>query len=65
MIKSLEWGNKIPIGVFYKNDLVSPYTQRIKDKIPNYLENSPAKQNISKNGHSNTDISKILDSLEV
>jgi 2-oxoglutarate ferredoxin oxidoreductase subunit beta len=65
LIKSLEWGNKIPIGVFYKNPLVSPYTQRIKDKIPNYLENSPAKQNISKNGHSNTDISKILDSLEV
>ncbi|MFB5624523.1 MAG: 2-oxoacid:ferredoxin oxidoreductase subunit beta, partial [Nitrosopumilus sp.] len=65
LIKSLEWGNKIPIGVFYKNELVSPYTQRVKDKIPNYLENPPAKQNISKNGRPNTDISKILDSLEV
>ena len=65
LIKSLEWGNKIPIGVFYKNGLISPYTQRLKDKIPNYLENPPAKQNISKNGYSNTDISKILDSLEV
>ena len=65
LIKSLEWGNKIPIGVFYKNGLTSPYTERLKDKIPNYLENSPAKQNISKNGYSNTDISKLLDSLEV
>ncbi|QMU54445.1 MAG: 2-oxoacid:ferredoxin oxidoreductase subunit beta [Nitrosopumilus sp.] len=65
LIKSLEWGNKIPTGVFYKNSLVSPYTERLKDKIPNYLENPPAKQNISKNGRSNTDISKILDSLEV
>ena len=65
LIKSLEWGNKIPTGVFYKNELISPYTQRLKDKIPNYLENPPAKQNISKNGHPNTDISKILDSLEV
>ena len=65
LIKSLEWGNKIPTGVFYKNELVSPYTQRIKDRIPNYLENSPAKQIISKNGSSNTDISGILDSLEV
>jgi 2-oxoglutarate ferredoxin oxidoreductase subunit beta len=65
LIKSLEWGNKIPIGVFYKNELVSPYTERLQDKIPNYLENPPAKQNISKNGHPNTDISKILDSLEV
>jgi 2-oxoglutarate ferredoxin oxidoreductase subunit beta len=65
LIKSLEWGNKIPTGVFYKNGLISPYTERLKDKIPNYLENPPAKQNIVKNGQSNTDISKILDSLEV
>jgi len=65
LIKSLEWGNKIPIGIFYKNELVSPYTQRLQDKIPNYFENPPAKQNISKNGHPNTDISNILDSLEV
>ncbi|MGY5147534.1 MAG: 2-oxoacid:ferredoxin oxidoreductase subunit beta [Candidatus Nitrosopumilus sp. bin_7KS] len=65
LIKSLEWGDKIPTGVFYKNGLISPYTQRIKDKIPNYLENPPAKQKISENGHPNTDISKILDSLEV
>ena len=65
LIKSLEWGNKIPIGVFYKNGLISPYTERLKDKIPNYLENFPARQNISKNGYSNTNISKLLDSLEV
>ena len=65
LIKSLEWGNKIPIGVFYKNELITPYILRLQDKIPNYLENPPAKQNISKDGKSNTDISKILDSLEV
>jgi len=65
LIKSLEWGNSIPIGVFYKNDTVSPYNVRLQDKIPNYLDNPPAQQNISKNGYSNTDISKILDSLEV
>ena len=63
LIKSIEWGNKIPIGVFYKNDTISPYTARLQDKIPNYTENPPSKQNISKNGYSNTDISKILDSL--
>ena len=38
LIKSLEWGNKIPIGVFYQNELISPYTIRLKDKIPNYLK---------------------------
>ena len=65
LIKSLEWGNSIPTGIFYKNETITPYTERLQDKIPNYLENPPAKQNISKNGRSNTDISKILDSLEV
>lgn len=65
LIKSLEWGNKIPIGVFYKNETITPYTVRLRDKIPNYLENPPAKQNITKNGFSNADISQILDSLEV
>jgi 2-oxoglutarate ferredoxin oxidoreductase subunit beta len=65
LIKSLEWGTKIPTGVFYQNELISPFTIRLKDKIPNYLENPPAKQNISENGLPITDVSKILDSLEV
>lgn len=65
LIKSLEWGNKIPIGVFYQNELVSPYTIRMTDKIPNYIENPPAKQKISENGLPTTDVSQILDSLEV
>ena len=65
LIKSLEWDTKIPTGVFYKNELISPYTQRLKDKIPNYYENPPAKQNISQNGKPITDISAILDSLQV
>ena len=50
--KSLEWGDKIPTGIFYKNELITPYTKRITDKIPNYLENPAAKQKISKNGKS-------------
>ncbi|NWK09116.1 2-oxoacid:ferredoxin oxidoreductase subunit beta [Marine Group I thaumarchaeote] len=65
LIKSLEWGTKIPIGVFYQNELISPYTIRMKDQIPNYLENPPAKQKISENGLPITNVSKILDSLEV
>ncbi len=65
LIKSLEWGSKIPIGIFYQNELISPYDIRLKDQIPNYLENPPAKQKISENGLPITDVSKILDSLEV
>ncbi|MEK6866123.1 MAG: 2-oxoacid:ferredoxin oxidoreductase subunit beta [Thermoproteota archaeon] len=65
LIKSLEWGNKIPIGVFYQNEIISQYSTRLTDKIPNYLENPPAKQRISENGLPTTDVSEILDSLRV
>ncbi|HET9009951.1 MAG TPA: 2-oxoacid:ferredoxin oxidoreductase subunit beta [Nitrosarchaeum sp.] len=65
LIKSLEWGNKIPIGIFYQNEIISQYSTRLTDKIPNYLENPPAKQKISENGLPTTDVSEILDSLRV
>lgn len=65
LIKSLEWGNKIPIGIFYQNEIISQYSTRLTDKIPNYLENPPAKQKISENGLPITDVSEILDSLRV
>lgn len=65
LIKSLEWGDKIPIGVFYKNEIITPYDGRISDKIPNYVENPPANQTISSNGKPTTDVSALLDSLEV
>ncbi|MDH3677580.1 MAG: 2-oxoacid:ferredoxin oxidoreductase subunit beta [Nitrosopumilus sp.] len=65
LIKSLEWGNKIPTGIFYKNEIISPFTTRLTDKIPNYMENPPAKQTISKDGIPTTDVSKLLDSMRV
>jgi len=65
LVKSNEWGTRIPTGIFYQNELVGPYSQRIADRIPNYPENPPAAQPISFNGRSITDVSKILDSLEV
>ncbi len=65
LIKSLEWGASIPIGIFYKNEIISRYAERLMDKIPNYLENPPAKQRISKDGKPITNVSKLLDSLQV
>jgi 2-oxoglutarate ferredoxin oxidoreductase subunit beta len=65
LIKSLEWGTKIPTGIFYKNEIISQYDRRIMDKIPNYLENPPASQVISANDKPTTDLTKILDSLSV
>ena len=65
LIKSLEWGDKIPTGVFYQNETVSTYEARLADRIPNYLENPPAMQKISDGTAPATDISGILDSLGV
>ena len=65
LIKSLEWDTKIPTGIFYQNELVSPFTTRLTDKIPNYIENPPSKQKISKNRMPTTDVSSLLDSLEI
>ncbi len=65
MIKSVEYDNKIPIGVFYQNEIISSYHTRIMDHIPNYVENSPAAQPIAKDGKSITNISEILDTLRV
>jgi 2-oxoglutarate ferredoxin oxidoreductase subunit beta len=65
LVRSLEWDTKIPIGVFYKNEIISQYEKRITDKIPNYVENPPSSQIISSNGLPMTDLSEILDSLSV
>lgn len=65
LTKSLEWGDRIPTGVFYRNELVTPYAGRIADKIPNYEENPPAAQRIERQGRSTTDVSALLDSLEI
>ena len=65
IVKSLEWDTKIPTGIFYKNELITPYTRRITDKIPNYVENPSALQNISKNNVPITKINQILDLYKV
>ena len=65
LVKSLEWGDRIPIGVFYRNDGITPYDRRLQETIPNYIENSPAKQQISRDGFPTTDISSMLDSMEI
>ncbi|MDQ1280396.1 MAG: 2-oxoglutarate/2-oxoacid ferredoxin oxidoreductase subunit beta, partial [Thermoproteota archaeon] len=64
--RAQEWGDRIPIGVFYQNELVSTYSERISQGIPNYLKNPPAKQIISdEEGKPATSIKKILEELKV
>jgi 2-oxoglutarate ferredoxin oxidoreductase subunit beta len=64
--KSREWGDKIPLGVFYKNELVSTYEERITQRIPYYMEKPPAKQKISdERGIPTAEMKKLFDELKV
>ncbi|MBX8637486.1 MAG: 2-oxoacid:ferredoxin oxidoreductase subunit beta [Thermoplasmata archaeon] len=61
-----EWGDKIPIGVFYRNEEIPTYSDRIVERIPEYVTVPPAKQAI---GDSNrkpiADIEGFMDELSV
>ncbi|BFH72699.1 2-oxoacid:ferredoxin oxidoreductase subunit beta [Sulfurisphaera javensis] len=63
--KSLEWGDKIPIGIFYQNETVPSYEERIKANSPAYLDNPPAKQIIEKEGKLTTILDPLLKEREV
>ncbi|MBB5253864.1 2-oxoacid:ferredoxin oxidoreductase subunit beta [Sulfurisphaera ohwakuensis] len=63
--KSLEWGDRIPIGIFYQNELVPSYEERIKANSPAYLDYTPAKQLIEKEGKLTTIIDPLLKEREV
>lgn len=45
--KATEWGDRIPLGVLYKNEAVSTYEERYARRIPTFLKDPPAKQIIS------------------
>jgi 2-oxoglutarate/2-oxoacid ferredoxin oxidoreductase subunit beta len=65
MDKTREWGDRIPIGVFYKNELEPTYQDRIVQRIPFYPQNPPAKQKLKdQNGDSAIDLSEFMDDLK-
>lgn len=45
--KSLEWEDKIPLGIFYQNELVPPLDKRIEEYLPEYSTDPPASSIIS------------------
>jgi 2-oxoglutarate ferredoxin oxidoreductase subunit beta len=64
MAKAQEWGDRIPIGVFYKTELEPTYLERIVHRIPFYQASPPAKQQISdENGFSIADLREFFDEL--
>jgi len=50
MEKSLEWGERIPIGLFYKNEFVPTFEERLSKRIKGYPELNPANSVIELNG---------------
>ncbi len=65
MERAQEWGDRIPIGVFYKNELEPTFQERFTKRIPFYIENPPAKQALKgENGVSTVDLSDFLDDLK-
>lgn len=64
--KSNEWGNRIPLGIFYQNEHIPTYQERILSRIDSYMENPPARQTISdQNKKPLANIQNLLDALRV
>lgn len=64
--KSNEWGDKIPIGIFYQNEHIPTFEDRITNRINNYRQSPPATQSIADQQNKPiSSISKMLDDLRI
>lgn len=62
--KSREWDDHIPIGVFYQDETVPTFSDRLMERIPTYLASPPAKQSIIKGSVSSVlNLQKIAEEL--
>ena len=62
----LEWGDRIPLGVFYRNGLVPTMAERIEQRIPMYYDSPPATQPIAgSDGAPLIDPTKLLQGLTI
>jgi 2-oxoglutarate/2-oxoacid ferredoxin oxidoreductase subunit beta len=66
IMKSFEFGDHTPIGVFYQNELIPTYEDRLKQRIPSYSENPPSEQEIArKDGTPAAVVSSLLEDFRV
>ena len=64
--KTREWGDRIPIGVFYRNELEPTFQDRLSSRIPFYMERPPAKQKLcDEKGFSTVDLSDFIKELRI
>jgi len=65
MEKAQEWDDKIPIGVFYKNELEPTFQDRLTERIPFYMQNPPAKQQLKdENDMATVDLNEFMNDLK-
>lgn len=63
--KAQEWDDRIPLGVFYKNELEPTFQERFSKRIPFYLSKPPAKQKLTdENGYSSVNLKEFMDDLK-
>lgn len=66
LTKAQEWGDRIPLGIFYQNEFFSTFQERLSDRISNYLQYPPAKQAISdEEGKPLTSLKELFEELKV
>jgi 2-oxoglutarate ferredoxin oxidoreductase subunit beta len=66
MIRTFEFGDHTPIGVFYQNEHIPTYQERLAQRIPRYLDNPPGKQEIArKDGTPAAVVGRLLDDFRV
>lgn len=64
-LKAQEWGNRIPIGVFYQIQLPT-YGERLQERVPALREATPTRQVIADpKGHPAVDLSAVMENLRV
>jgi 2-oxoglutarate/2-oxoacid ferredoxin oxidoreductase subunit beta len=66
MMKSFEYGDHTPIGVFYQNERIPTYEERLAGRMPTYRSAPPAEQQIARaDGTPLASVQKLLDDLRV
>jgi len=66
VLKSFEFGDHTPIGVFYQNEFVPTYEERLAARMASYKTNPPADQEIAHaDGTPLANIDKLLEDMRV
>jgi 2-oxoglutarate ferredoxin oxidoreductase subunit beta len=63
---SFEFGDHTPIGVFYQNEHIPTYEERLAQRIQGYKDNPPGREEIArKDGTPAAAVSKLLEDFRV